>query len=29
MGRLLKPMLAVGAKRDLNRHNQPKESLMI
>jgi len=29
MGRLLKPMLAVGAKRNLNRHSQPKESLMI
>ena len=29
MGRLLKPMLAVEAKRNLNRHGQPKESLMI
>jgi len=29
MGRLLKPILAVGAKRDLNRPSQPKESLMI
>ena len=29
MGRLLKPMLAVAPKRILNRHSQPKESLMI
>ena len=29
MGRLLKPMLAVGAKTNLNRHREPKESLMI
>ena len=29
MGRLLKPMLAVEAKRNLNGHSQPKESLMI
>jgi RNA polymerase sigma-70 factor (ECF subfamily) len=29
MGRLLKPMLAVGPKRILNKHSQPKESLMI
>ncbi len=29
MGRLLKPMLAVEPKRILNRHSQPKESLMI
>jgi len=29
MGRLLKPMLAVEAKRNLHRHSQPKESLMI
>src|SRR2546425_64981 len=29
MGRLLKPMLAVEANRNLNRHSQPKESLMI
>src|SRR2546427_726937 len=29
MGRLLKPMLALGAKTNLNRDSQPKESLMI
>jgi len=29
MGRLLKPMLAVGAETNLNRDSQPKESLMI
>ena len=29
MGRLLKPMLAVEAERNLNRPNQPRESLMI
>jgi RNA polymerase sigma-70 factor (ECF subfamily) len=29
MGRLLKPMLAVEGKRNLNRHSQSKESLMI
>jgi len=29
MGRLLKPILAVEAKANLNRLSQPKESLMI
>lgn len=29
MGRLLKPMLAAEARTNLNRHSQPKESLMI
>ena len=29
MGQLLKPMLTVEAKRNLNGHSQPKESLMI
>ena len=29
MGRLLKPMLSVEAKRNLNGRSQPKESLMI
>ena len=29
MGRLLKPMLATEPKRNLNRHSQPRESLMI